>query len=140
MASSTSSLPNNSSRGAADATAGRIYFSTLSAHVRVPVGDLEFPTPPPPLLLTLYYLGENYPAAEKIFGGRIIIRRRNNYPGGRGWVKNLKKNICRTVSKTVTQCRNYPIPYLYTLSRTIPYLYTWNRTIPCFCTLNRTIT
>ncbi len=41
--------------------------------------------------------------------------------------------------KTVAQCRKYPIPYLYTLSRTIPYLYTLNRTIPYLYTLNRTI-
>ena len=43
MASSTPSAPINSSRGAADTTAGRIYFSTPSAQVRVPVGDLVFP-------------------------------------------------------------------------------------------------
>ena len=30
---------------AADTTAGRIYFSTPSAQVRVPVGDLGFPPP-----------------------------------------------------------------------------------------------
>ena len=41
--------------------------------------------------------------------------------------------------KTVAQCRKYPVPYLYTLSRTIPYLYTLNRTIPHLYTLNRTI-
>ena len=35
--------PATSSRGAADTTAGRIYFSTPSAHVRVPVGDLVSP-------------------------------------------------------------------------------------------------
>ena len=41
MASGTA--PTTSSRGAADTTAGRIYFSTPSAQVRVPVGDLVFP-------------------------------------------------------------------------------------------------
>ena len=51
MASSTA--PITSSRGAADTTADRIYFSTLSAQVRIPVGDLVFFDPP--LLLTLYY-------------------------------------------------------------------------------------
>ena len=50
-----------------------------------------------------------------------------------------KSENCRTVSKTVAQCRKYPIPYLYRLSRTIPYLYTLNRTIPYLYTLNRTI-
>ena len=40
---------------------------------------------------------------------------------------------------TVAQCRKYPIPYLFTLSRTIPYLYTLNRTIPYLYKLNRTI-
>ena len=48
-----------------------------------------------------------------------------------------KKNL--TVSKTVAQCRKYPIPYLYTLSQTIPYLFTLNRTIPYLNTLSRTI-
>ena len=41
--------------------------------------------------------------------------------------------------KTVAQCQKYPIPYLYTLSRTIPYLYTLNRTVPYLYTLNRLI-
>ena len=41
--------------------------------------------------------------------------------------------------KIVAQCRKYPIPYLYTLSRTTLYLYTLNRTIPYLYTLNRTI-
>ena len=45
MASSTPSGPITSSRGAADTTAGRIYFSTPSAQVRVPVGDLVSPLP-----------------------------------------------------------------------------------------------
>ena len=53
MASSTPSAPITSSRGAADTTAGRIYFSTPTAQVRVPVEDLVFP--PPQRLLTLYY-------------------------------------------------------------------------------------
>ena len=44
MASSAPSAPINSPRGAADTTAGRIYISTPSAQVRVPVGDPVFPT------------------------------------------------------------------------------------------------
>ena len=47
---------------------------------------------------------------------------------------NLRKK-----PKTVVQRRKYPIPYLYTLSRTIPYLYTLNRTIPYLYKLGRTI-
>ena len=37
--------PITSSRGAANTTADRIYFSTPSAEVRIPVGDLIFPAP-----------------------------------------------------------------------------------------------
>ena len=112
MASSTA--PITSSRGAADMTAGRIYFSTPSAQVRVPVGDLVFP---PPHFCSHYtttggkFSGggktirrrKNYPAAEKLSGGGIII------PGGRWCPKIRKKN-----PKIVAQCRNYPIPsFLY---------------------------
>ena len=137
---SSSTAPITSSRGATDMTAGRIYFSTPSAQVRVPVGDLVFP-PPPTSAHTILLMGEkfsggrkifrwrkNYPAREKQSGGGIII------PGGRGCPKNRKKN-----PKIVAQCRKYPIPNLYTLNRTIPYLYTLNRTIPYLYTLSRTI-
>ena len=65
MASSTPSVPITSSRGAADTTAGRIYFSVPSAQVRVPVWDLVFPPPP------------TY--AHTILLGGKTIRRRNNY-------------------------------------------------------------
>ena len=41
--------------------------------------------------------------------------------------------------KIVAQCRNYSIPYLYTLDRTIPYLNILDRTIPYLNTLDRTI-
>ena len=41
--------------------------------------------------------------------------------------------------KNVAQCRKYPIPYLYTSSRTIPYIYTLNRNIFYLNTLSRTI-
>ena len=97
MAPSTPSAPINSSRGAADTTAGRIYFSTPSAQVRIPVGDLVFFDPP--LLLTLYYYwGKNIPVAEKLSGGGKIIRRRNKYPGqaqvGQKFEKKSKN--CRT--------------------------------------------
>ena len=78
MASSTPSAPITSSRGAADTTAGRIYFSTPSAQVRDPVGDLVF-TPPPTSAHTIL-LG------EKLSGGGKTI------PGGRSWAKNSKKN------------------------------------------------
>ena len=99
MASSTPSAPINNSRGAADTIAGRIYFSTPSAQVQVPVGDLVFP---PPTSAHSILLGENYKGAtaEGSRGGRErkctagrqaaeklsrrgvkFIRRRNNYPG-----------------------------------------------------------
>ena len=83
--------------------------STLSAQDRIPAGDLIFFDPP--LLLTLYYLG------EKLSDGGKIIRRRNNYAAaeylsraGAGGPKVRKK-----LSKTVAQCRKYPIPDLNTL-------------------------
>ena len=87
---------------------------------------------PPPLMLTLYYLGEKLigsvsgrQAAEKLSEGVKINRRRHNYPGRPQVGKKFaKKNF--TVSITVAQCRKYPIPYLYTLSQTISYLYTLN--------------
>ena len=99
-------------------------------------------SPPPPLLLTLYYWGKNFKgaagvrqAAEKLSrGGVKTIQRRKNYPGRAEVPKNSKKN-----PKIVAQYRKYPIPYVYTLSRTIPYLYTWNRTIAYLYTLSRTI-
>ena len=134
MASSTPSAPNNSSRGAAGRTTGRIYVSTPSAQVRVPVGDLLLPRPPP-LMLTLYYLGKNYPAAKKISrGGVKFIRRRNNYPGRKQVPKNSRK--IRKLSHSADKSLFH---YFCTLSRTIPYLYTMNRTIPYLSTLNRTI-
>ena len=54
--------------------------------------------------------------------------------------RTMKHSVATyTVSKTVAQCRKYPIRYLYTLSRNIPYLYTLSRTIAYLYTLNRTI-
>ena len=120
MASST--MPITNSRGVADTTDGRIYFSTPSAQVRVPLTGPHLPPTP------YYYWGKNFPVAEKLSGGAIII------PSGRRCPKIRKKN-----PKIVAQCRKYPIPNLYTLNRTIPYLYTLNRLIPYLNTLNRTI-
>ena len=87
-------------------------------------------------MFTLYYLG------EKITGGGVkIIRRRKNYAAaeylyraGAGGPKIRKR-----IPKIVAQCRKYPIPYLYKLSRTMPYLNTLSRIIPCVNTLSRTI-
>ena len=136
MASGTPSAPINSSRGAADTTVGWIYFSTPSAQVRIPVGDLVFPPPTPTTSAHTIVLGEKFIRRPKKLsrGGVKIIRRRNNYPGRAQVPKNLKKN-----PKIVAQRRKYPILYLYTLSGTIPYLYTLNRTIPYLKTLSRTI-
>ena len=51
---------------------------TPSAQVRIP---LTGPLLPPPRLLTLYFLGENHPAAaEKVSDGVKTMRRQNNYP------------------------------------------------------------
>ena len=88
MASSTPSAPITSSRGPAVTIAGRIYFSTPAAQVRVAVGDLVSPS----LLFTLYYLGENYKAttaegSRRRTGGR----RRKNYPRRAQVPKNYKK-------------------------------------------------
>ena len=58
---------------------------------------------------------------------------------GAGGPKNPKKIESLTVPKIVAQCRKYPNPYHYTLSRTIPYLYTLNRTIPYLNILSRAI-
>ena len=112
MASITA--PITSSRGAAITTAGRIYFSTPSAQVRVPVGDLVFPPPPPPTSAHTILLGENYKGAsaegsrggrerkctaggqtaEKLSrGGVKNIQRRNNYPGRAQVPENSKKKI-----------------------------------------------
>ena len=37
--------------------------------------------------LTLYYWAQKYPAAYKLRGGRIIIRRRTIFAVGRGWAE-----------------------------------------------------
>ena len=66
--------------------------------------------------------------------GSASVRQRGRR--GHGWSK-IRKNL--TVPKIVAQCRKYPIPYFYALSRTIPYFYTLNRSIPYLNTLSRTI-
>ena len=132
MASGTPSAPINSSRGAADTTAGRIYFSTPSAQVRVPVGDLVFPPP---------HFCSHYTTRGKIIkerqwkgaagvreagGGKIIPRRRKNNPAaeyfswaGAGGPKIRKKTHsaqnCRTVPKKPYSISLYLEPN-YTLS------------------------
>ena len=165
MASSTPSAPINSSRGAADTTAGRIYISTPSAQVRVPVGDLVFP---PPHFCSHYTTRgkinrrrKNYPAAAI-----KTIRRRNNYPGLAQVGQKFEKKL--TVPKTGAQCRKYllhifihwaklyPIFIHWTelnpiskhwnelypvliFCRTVPYLNRLSRTIPYLNTLSRTV-
>ena len=95
---------------------------TPSAQVRIP---LTGPLLPPPQFCSHYTTwGKNIrerqrkgPEAvgsanvrqggrrrKKLYGGETIIRRRNNYPGGRGWTKTSEKNShsaenCRTVPK-----------------------------------------
>ena len=92
MASSTPSAPITSSRGAADTTAGRIYFSTPSAQVRIPVADLVFPPPPTSAHTILLKL-----SGGKLSGRVKILRRRKNYPG-RARVGQKFEKKCRTVS------------------------------------------
>ena len=128
MASSTA--PITISRGATDMTGCRIYFSTPSAQVRVPVGDLVFPPPPTSahtiLLLREKFSGggrifrwrKNYPAREKLSGGGIII------PGGRRCPKIRKKSEnCRTVPK-ISHSKSLYIEPNYTLSLYIEPNYT----------------
>ena len=126
MASGTPSAPNNSSRDATDTTAGRIYFSTPSAQVGIPVGDLVFP--PAPTCAHTILLGEKIirerqrkgAVAEKLCGGRIIILRRKNYPaagaGGskvRKKIRKLSHSSEKTLFQILIQCET--IPYTYTL-------------------------
>ena len=67
-----SAAPFCGSRGAAVTTAGRIYFSTPSAQVRIP---LTGPLLSPPTSAHTILLGGNLSG-----GGKIIPRRRKNYP------------------------------------------------------------
>ena len=122
MASSTPSARITSYRGAADTTAGRIYFSTPSAQVRVPVGDL---VSPPPTSAHTILQGENYPSAEKLSRGAVkTIRRRNIYPGRAQVPKNSEKSEnCRTVPKKHFSKSLYIEPN-YTLSLYIEPNYT----------------
>ena len=129
MASSTSSAPITSSRGAADTTTGQIYFSTPSAQVRVPVGDLGCP-PPPTYAHTI------------LLGWKIIRRRKNlsggvkNYPGQniykgasadgkagadgtkiRKKIRKLSDSAENTLFPILRHCET--IPYPYTLPKTL---------------------
>ena len=97
--------------------------STPSAQVRVPVGDLIFFDPP--LLLTLYYLGEKVSDGGKISGGVKIMLRRNNYPGWAQVGQKLEKKSenCRTVPRIPYSMSLYNEPN-YTLSLYIEPNYT----------------
>ena len=85
MASSTPSAPIKSSRGAVDTTGGRIYFSTLSAQVRIPLtGPL---LSPPTYAYTIQNGGKLIRERQRKgavgvreAGGGKIIRRQKNYP------------------------------------------------------------
>ena len=79
-----------------------------SAQVRIPIGDLFFFTYP--LMLTLYYWGKNYPVAKKLCGGRIVIRRRNNYPGRVRLDQKFDKRKSHSAEKTLFLCGTVPYP------------------------------
>ena len=79
MASSTPSAPITSFRGAVDTTADGIYFSTPSAQVQIPVGDLVLP--PPPTCAHNILFGGKLSDGGKVSGvGVKFIQRRKNYP------------------------------------------------------------
>ena len=122
MGSSTPSAPINSSRGAADTTAGRIYISNPSVEVRVPVGDL---VSPPQSCSHYTTWGKIYPVAEKVSGGLKIMRRRNNYPGRSQVGPKIEKKSqnCCTVPKIPHSKSSYIEPN-YTLSLYIEPNYT----------------
>ena len=162
MASSTPSELIISSRGAADTTTGRIYFSTPSAQVRVALGDLVVPPPPPP-----HTSAHTILLGGKLSGGGVkTIRRRNNYPGwaqvGQKFEKNSKcPKLSHSAENTLFHifihwAKLYPIfihwTELYPIfkhwielypilihCRTVPYLNTLSWTISYFTTLNRTV-
>ena len=126
MASSTPSVPITSSRGAPDTTVGRIYFSTPSAQVPVPVGDLVSPSLPPTYAQTIVLGGKifrgwrkSYPTAYILSGGGIIIRA--GAGGQKVWQK--KSENCRTVPKIPYSISLYIEPN-YTLSLYIEPNYT----------------
>ena len=121
MASGIPSAPIISSRGAADTTAGRIYFSTPSVQVEIPVGDLVSP----PHLSSHYSTWRKiYPAAEKLTEGVKFNRRRHNYPrrgaGGQKIFKKIRK-LSRSAEITLfhilIHCET--IPYPNTLPKTL---------------------
>ena len=65
-----------------------------SAQVRLP---LTGPLLPPHLYLHYTTWGKHYPAAEKLCGGRINIRRPNNY--------RWRARMGQKLEKKITQCR-----------------------------------
>ena len=150
MVSSTSSAPNISSRGAADTTAGRIYFSTLSTQVRVPVADLV--SPPPHLCSHYTNEGKNMRRWRKnLSGGLKKIPGRNNYKGASTEVSRRRTGgreaqVGQTVGKkSEKNCSTVPkIPYSislyiepnYTLSLYIEPNYTLSFYIEPNCTLS----
>ena len=123
MASSTPSAPINSSRGAADTTAGQIYFSTPSAQVRIPLTGPLLP-PPPTSAHTILLKGKFIWRRKKLSGGGKIMRRRNNYPGrervGQKFEKKCPKLLHsaeNTLFYILIHCET--IPYPYTLPKTL---------------------
>ena len=90
---------------------------TPSAQVRVPVGDLVFP--PPPTSAHTILLG-----GKLSDGGKIIPRRRNNYPGRSRVVQKFEKKCPKpshstenTLFHILIHCET--IPYPYTLPKTL---------------------
>ena len=117
MASSTPSAPITSFRGAADTTAGRIYFSTPSAQVQIP---LTGPHLSPPHFCSHHTTeGKNMRwRPKKLSGGGTTIR------AGAGGTKTRKKSEnCRTVPKTPYSISLYIEPK-YTLALYIEPNYT----------------
>ena len=89
-------------------------------------------------MLTLYHWTQNFPAALKLGGGRINIRRQNSYPRRARVDQKIEKKIRKSlkVQEIVAQCREYSNPYLlrdHSIS-----LYITKNTILLFCpnTLN----
>ena len=77
---------------------------------------------------------KNLPQASKLLHALVTIR-----AGALEKNSKIFSPESLTVPKVVAHCRKYPIPYLYTLSRTETYLYTLSPTIPYLNTLSRTI-
>ena len=96
MASSTPSAPITSSRGDADTTAGRIYFPTPSAQVRVPVEDLVSP----PHLCSHYTTeGKNMRRRRKNLSAGGIIKRERQRKGAVGVREAGRAQVCLKFEK-----------------------------------------